>query len=124
MRRKTAKELLAESFFELSKSKNVDKITVQDIVENCGYSPATFYRNFKDKYDLIAWEYTRGVATIMEQINDRDYVWKQTLTDGARYFWEGRDYLSNLFQHTNGHDSFVQYMVEINSSALKNIFWR
>ncbi len=54
MRRKTAKELLAESFFELSKSKNVDKITVQDIVENCGYSPATFYRNFKDKYDLIA----------------------------------------------------------------------
>ena len=36
------------------KNKNVDnKITIQDIVDNCGYSPATFYRNFRDKYDLI-----------------------------------------------------------------------
>ena len=34
--------------------KSIDKITVKDITENCGYSSATFYRHFKDKYDLIA----------------------------------------------------------------------
>ncbi|MBE5925322.1 MAG: TetR/AcrR family transcriptional regulator [Lachnospiraceae bacterium] len=30
-------------------------IFIKVITENCGYSSATFYRQFKDKYDLIAW---------------------------------------------------------------------
>ena len=78
MKRKTAKELLAESFRELAEIKNIDKITVQDIVDNCGYSPATFYRHYKDKYDLIAWEYSRQTANIMDRIGEDGYEWKQT----------------------------------------------
>ena len=57
MKRKTAKEILSDSFRELAQVKPVDRITVKDITDNCGYSPATFYRQFKDKYDLIAWEF-------------------------------------------------------------------
>ena len=60
MKRKTAKEILAESFRELAGSKQVDKITVPDIVENCGYSKTTFYRLFKDKYELMAWITRKG----------------------------------------------------------------
>ena len=36
MKRKTAKEILADSFRELAEKKPVDKITVPEIVENCG----------------------------------------------------------------------------------------
>ena len=118
MKRKTAKEILTESFRELAESKSIDKITIQDIVDNCGYSPATFYRKFKDKYDLIAWDHTRRVAQIMGQIGD-SYPWKQTLIDGAKWLYAEKEYLANLFQHTTGHDSFIRYMTEINSSALR-----
>lgn len=48
MKRKTSKEILAEAFREVAEGKPVDAITVKDITENCGYSPATFYRQFKD----------------------------------------------------------------------------
>ncbi len=48
MKRKTAREILAESFRELAGSKPVDKITVPEIVENCGYSKTTFYRLSKE----------------------------------------------------------------------------
>jgi hypothetical protein len=41
MKRKTAKEILTASFQELAAQKSVDKITVQEIVDNSGYSPAT-----------------------------------------------------------------------------------
>ena len=68
MKRKTPKEILTASFQELAAVKSIDKITIQEIVDNCGYSPATFYRNFKDKYDLIAWEHTRAVAEIVELV--------------------------------------------------------
>lgn len=61
MKRKTAKEVLAESFQALAAGK--------DITDNCGYSPATFYRQFKDKYDLIAWNYARQTAAITEPVD-------------------------------------------------------
>ena len=88
MRRKTTKELLAEAFRELAAAKPIDKITVKDITENCGYSVATFYRQFRDKYDLIAWDYTRRVEKIMAQVDTDGTAWRQTLTDGAALFSE------------------------------------
>ena len=54
MKRKTTKEILAESFRELAENRPVNKITIQEIVDNCDFSPETFYRHFRDKYDLIA----------------------------------------------------------------------
>lgn len=119
MRRKTAKEILAEAFREVAAGKSIDRITVRDITENCGYSTATFYRHFRDKYDLIAWVYAQGVAQIMAQIGVEGYTWKRTLLDGARGFLSEREYLTNLLLHTNGHDSFIRNMTEINYNALK-----
>lgn len=113
MKRKTAKEILAESFRELVAIKSIDRITVQEIVDNCDYSPATFYRHFKDKYDLIAWDYAQQTAEIMDRISG-DYTWLQSLLDGAKHYNKERDYLTNLLLHTSGHDSFIQYMAEIN----------
>ncbi|MBO5520209.1 MAG: TetR/AcrR family transcriptional regulator C-terminal domain-containing protein [Eubacterium sp.] len=118
MKRKTAKEILAESFRELAGVKHIDKITVKDITDNCGYSPATFYRQFRDKYDLIAWAYTWGVSSIMDRIGQDRYEWKQTLLDGAIQFQKEKEVLTNLLLHTSGHESFVQYMTDINSSEL------
>ena len=119
MRRKTAKEILTASFQEIAAAKRIDKITIRDIVDNCGYSPATFYRNFKDKYDLIAWEHAKAVAEIVDQISADKYKWKQTLYDGARLYNAKKDYLVNLLRHTSGHDSFIRYMTAINSAALE-----
>ncbi len=107
MKRKTAKQILAESFRELAKEKNIDKITVKDITENCGYSTATFYRQFKDKYDLIAWAYTWGVTSIMDRIDDDGYEWRKTLLEGAHQLQTEKDLITNLLLHTSGHDSFV-----------------
>ena len=95
MKRKTAKELLAESFWELATEKPIDRITVGDITRNCGYSTATFYRHFKDKYDLIVWAYTQTVADTMNQIGVDGYSWKQTLLEGAKLFMENRNVLAS-----------------------------
>jgi len=123
MKRKTAKDLLADSFRELAEKKSVDKITVREIAEGCGYSPATFYRQFRDKYDLIAWDYSRSISEIMDRIG-QGYPWPQTLLDAANFFQEQRDYLANLFLHTSGHDSFVRYMEEINYQSLRGSILR
>ena len=124
MKRKTARELLAESFRELAESKAIDKITVQEIVDNCGYSSATFYRQFRDKYDLIAWAYSRDLEQIMGRITYDEISWRQTLIEGAQYYSAHQEYLENLLLHTSGYDAFVRNMTEINYQSLKQAVLR
>ena len=68
LRKKTAKELLADSFRELAERTGVHRITVKAIADNCGYSLATFYRCFRDKHDLITWDYARQVNEIVAPV--------------------------------------------------------
>ena len=46
----------------------VDKITVQNIVDGCDMTRQTFYRNFKDKYDLINWYFDKLVLESFARI--------------------------------------------------------
>lgn len=121
MKRKTAKELLAESFKELAQTKSVDKITIQEITDNCGYSSATFYRNFKDKYDLIAWDYSQHISSLMKGVLKDDRKWRQTMLDGLAHYHKEKDYLTNLLKNTRGHDSFIRYMSQINFENLVSL---
>ncbi|MBE6128200.1 MAG: TetR family transcriptional regulator [Erysipelotrichaceae bacterium] len=121
MKRKTARELLAESLKELAEQKNIEKITIREITDNCGYSPATFYRYFKDKYDLIAWDYVRELEDTVGGIGRDDYTWPKALLRSAYYHQEHRDYLANLFAHTRGLYSFERYMAEANFKVLHDM---
>lgn len=81
--------------------------TIKEIAENCGYSQATFYRQFKDKYALIAWDYTRDMKAISEREEVEAVSFRQILSKGSAYCEEHRSYLANLFFHMGGYDSFV-----------------
>ena len=114
MKRKTTKEILAESFKELSQTKPISKITIADITENCSMTSPTFYRHFKDKYDLIAWIYVMMVQDNLAKIGHDGYLWKDTLLDGLRYYAEDRKYMINALKHTSGRDSFINQMTKMN----------
>jgi len=117
MKRKTAKDILAESFRELAQRKSVDRITIKDIVDNCDYSSATFYRQFRDKYDLIAWAYSQDLEMILDKIDYEENGLRKCLLAAANYYCEHREYLKNLLLHTSGYDAFVLNMTEINYSS-------
>ena len=91
-KRKTTKELIADSFIELSQEKNINKITIKNIVDNCELTPTTFYNHFKDKYDLIVWIYSAAVEKIMNKIDGENYFWKNTLSDGINFFLENKNF--------------------------------
>ena len=55
MRKDLTKRLLAEAIKELSKVKNLNKITIKDICDYCECNHSTFYYHFADKDDLIEW---------------------------------------------------------------------
>ncbi len=120
MKRKTTKEILAESLQELAHKKSIEKITVKEITDNCEFSTTTFYRLFHDKYDLIMWDYLRSTNTIMEKIGIDGYPWSQTLYDALRFFWSKRDYIRNLLLNTSGRDAFVRQQTKAHIDLLEN----
>ena len=122
MVRKTTKELLAESFKELAEQKPINKITIANIADNCGVTQPTFYRYYKDKYDLIAWIYVTDSEKIMGQIGSNGYIWKDTLLDAARYFSENRAFALNALRHTSGRDAFLNLLETVNTEHNKRIW--
>ncbi|MHB8073626.1 TetR/AcrR family transcriptional regulator C-terminal domain-containing protein [Desulfosporosinus fructosivorans] len=69
-----AKRVLADSIIDLAKQRSLDKITIQNIVDNCQAVRRTFYNHFTDKYDLINWIFKTNFNDIVEQYSDIELV--------------------------------------------------
>lgn len=62
--------LFASAIKELIKENPLDKITVTDIVLKAGMTRQTFYRYFKDKYDLVNWYFEKLVLQSFRQMGN------------------------------------------------------
>ena len=68
---------LANGMKELLVHTPVDKITVKQIVDQCDVTRPTFYRHFKDKYDLINWYFD-----VLAQMSFKQMGISMTLREG------------------------------------------
>ena len=100
------KNLIAETFVKLSDEKNIDKITVKDIVEACGISRQAFYYHFRDKYDLVNWIFYVDFIERMDWSSCRN-EWDM-LEALCSHFYRERLFYQNALQ-VEGQNSFREY---------------
>ena len=67
---------LADAMKRCMKTAPVEKITVKEIVEACGVTRQTFYRNFQDKYDLINWYFDKILLESFEHMGEGKSVYE------------------------------------------------
>ena len=67
---------LSEAMKEWMKYAPVEKITVKEIVEVCGTTRQTFYRNFQDKYDLINWYFDKILLKSFEYMGKSETIYE------------------------------------------------
>ena len=60
------KRALAESLKKLMRRKPLSKITVTEIVADCGVNRKTFYYHFEDIYDLLRWIFEEEAVKIIQ----------------------------------------------------------
>jgi len=51
------RDAVADTFIQMICETSLESIRVQDIAQRAGISKATFYRLFRDKYDVMSWIY-------------------------------------------------------------------
>ena len=69
-RHNETKYIFAQAIKDLIKVVPLDKIAVTDIVTRSGMTRQTFYRYFKDKYDLVNWYFEKLVLQSFRQMGN------------------------------------------------------
>ena len=60
------KNIFAGELIEMVKKMPIEKVRVGDLCKRCGADRRTFYYHFMDKYDLVAWIFTRDYTASLE----------------------------------------------------------
>ncbi|MGN1083407.1 MAG: TetR/AcrR family transcriptional regulator C-terminal domain-containing protein [Lachnospiraceae bacterium] len=85
------KRTLAESLKRAMKKKPFSKITVSEIINDCGVNRKTFYYHFGDIYELLKWlfeeeaievvkhfdllvDYEEAIRFVMDYVEKNDYI--------------------------------------------------
>ena len=91
--------------------KPLNKITINDITEDCGVNRMTFYYHFKDIYDLVDWILAEDAAKAME--GRRGFgTWSEAYLDVLhqveQYLYRLLDTILKDFADRECHDITVQ----------------
>ncbi|NLH00568.1 MAG: TetR family transcriptional regulator [Clostridiales bacterium] len=106
------KHALASSLKKLMQQKPIDKITVKDIVEDCGVNRHTFYYHFQDIYELIEWlcmdEANRAIG------NHKTFdTWKRGFHDLYGYLHANKAIIMNAYNsnYRNYLERYIRTLV-------------
>jgi len=64
----SARDYIIEAYFLLLRKRKTDEITIKDICDKAGVSRVTFYRNFKDKMDIIDGYFTKMIREFVIEL--------------------------------------------------------
>ena len=93
------KQALANSLRHLLE-KILSKITIKDIVEDCGVNRQTFYYHFQDVYDLVDWIFHNDFDRVLAE--NKDYnSWQQGCRQVLDYMLQNRILILNAAHSVN-----------------------
>lgn len=101
---------LIEVMFELMSKKRIDSIRLSEITTLAKVSKSTFYRYFRDKYDLMNCCYDYVIGNMIKSELKYDN-WLDVIEMQFQFFYENRNYLKNGFC-TNKFDSLEQFIIK------------
>ncbi|GFZ33625.1 TetR family transcriptional regulator [Clostridium zeae] len=102
------KAILANALIAMLQKRSIDKITVKDLVEECGLTRQTFYNHFYDIYDLVEWIYLQTTEKSLAENKDYD-TWQQGFYQLLISIRNNKVLVQNTYQSTN-RDSLERYM--------------
>lgn len=99
--RQTTKQAIAESFETLLAVRSIEKISVKDIVTECGINRQTFYYYFHDIYDLMEWALAEKIERYANQSFAAAGDWQAKVKLLFHFFYLNRPVILHGYDATN-----------------------
>ena len=113
----TTKRALEASLKKLLLEKPLNKITINDITEDCGVNRMTFYYHFKDIYDLVDWILTEDAVKAMEGRKSFD-TWTEAFLEILHQIRDNKTLVLNVYRSV-GREQVEQYLYKLLDPMLK-----
>lgn len=104
--RQSTKQALSDTFKSLLETQTIDKITVKDIVTQCGVNRQTFYYHFCDIYDLMEWTLETDIRVYLSDISElsKDSLnteWKESIYHLYRFLHSRKRQILHAYDPIN-----------------------
>ena len=115
----TTKRALEASLKNLLLQKPLDKITINDIAEDCGISRMTFYYHFRDIYDLVEWTCVEDATRALKGKKTYD-TWEEGLLSIFQAVRDNKPFIMNVY-HVVSRERIEQYLYPLIHGLLMGV---
>ena len=112
------KRALEASLKHLLLQKPLNKITINDIAEDCGINRMTFYYHFKDIYDLVEWSCQEDASRALAGKKTYE-TWQQGLLQIFQAVLDNKPFILNVYRSVS-REQVENYLYRITWRA----WWR
>lgn len=99
-------------------TKPLDKITINELAEDCGISRMAFYYHFKDIYDLVDWILVEDATKVLEGRRSFE-TWSEAYLDILQQVQENKTLVLNVYRSV-GREQVEQYLYKLLDPMLKD----
>ncbi len=113
------KRALEDSLKHLLLKKPLNKITINDITEDCGINRMTFYYHFKDIYDLVEWSCLEDAQRALD--GKKTYEsWQQGFVQIFKAVQENKPFIMNVYRCVS-REQVERYLTPLTDQLLMGV---
>lgn len=110
------KRAMEASLKKLLLKKPIDKITINDIAEDCGINRMTFYYHFKNIYDLAEWSCEEDAAKVLAGNKTYD-TWQEGFLQIFEAVKANKPFVMNVYRSVS-HEQVETYLYKLTYDLL------
>ena len=113
------KRALEASLKNMLLKKPLDKITINDIAEDCGISRMTFYYHFKDIFDLIEWSCMEDARKALEGKKTYE-TWQEGFLQIFQAVRDNKPFIMNVYRSVS-REHVESYLYKLTYDLLSGV---
>ena len=113
------KRAISASLKKLLLTKSLNKITIQDITDDCGINRQTFYYHFADIYDLVEWTCIEDTEKVLKENKTYD-TWQNGFLAVFELAKSDKAFIDNIYRSVS-LEMLEQYLYRLVYPLIKGV---